>query len=60
MNTPFKSKKIMFEMMFETFRVPKLAIVLQTGLAMYSTGRLSGLVVSINSGNTVVAPYLDG
>lgn len=48
------------EIMFETFGVPGLYRVNQEVLALYGTGRATGLVVGMGDGNTNIAPINEG
>ena len=46
--------------MFETFNVPSLYIACQAVLALYSTGRTTGLVLDSGDGVTSTVPIYEG
>jgi actin-related protein len=46
--------------MFDTFKVKSLAIMNTAALSMYSTGRVSGLVVESGEGVTYTVPVFEG
>lgn len=50
----------MTEIMFETFNVPSLYIACQAVLALYSTGRTTGLVLDSGDGVTTTVPIYEG
>jgi actin-related protein len=50
----------MTEIMFETFNVPSLYIACQAVLALYSTGRTTGLVLDSGDGVTSTVPIYEG
>ena len=50
----------MTEIMFETFNVPSLYVACQAVLALYSTGRTTGLVLDSGDGVTSTVPIYEG
>lgn len=50
----------MTDIMFETFNVPSLYIACQAVLALYSTGRTTGLVLDSGDGVTSTVPIYEG
>lgn len=46
--------------MFETFNVPSLYLAIQSVLALYSTGRTTGLVLDSGDGLTSTVPVYEG
>lgn len=46
--------------MFETFSVPSLYLAIQSVLALYSTGRTTGLVLDSGDGLTSAVPVYEG
>eukprot|EP01071_Lankesteria_metandrocarpae_P000898 Lankesteria_metandrocarpae@DN1127_c0_g1_i1.p1 len=48
------------ELLFEIYNVPEMNISLQAIMALYSTGRTTGLVVEIGEGVTQVVPIYEG
>ena len=61
--SPLSSKEDrekMMEIMFETFNVPKYFGITSEALAIYSTGRTSGIVVNIGSLGCNVVPIIEG
>jgi len=57
---PREHREKTVRIMFETFNVPYLYLSTQTMLALYSSGKTTGLVVDIGEGMTNVAPVDDG
>eukprot|EP01134_Creolimax_fragrantissima_P001247 CFRG1247T1 len=57
---PVANKHTMAQIMFETFQVPATFIAIQAVLSMYSTGRLTGLVVDAGDGVTHACPMYRG
>ncbi|XP_025198166.1 actin-like [Melanaphis sacchari] len=55
---PLREK--MFETMFELFNVPKTAVIPKSVLALYSSGRTTGLMVDSGNDYTQVIPIFDG
>ena len=54
------SRAKMTEVMFETFKVPALLIKLQSVLALFSSGRSTGIVLNSGYETTSVTPIYDG
>jgi len=50
----------MTELMFETFNVPSLFTAYQAVLALYSTGRTTGIVLDSGDGVTNTVPIYEG
>lgn len=46
--------------MFETFNVPSLYLAIQAVLALYSSGRTTGLVLDSGAGVTHTVPIYEG
>ena len=57
---PKENKEKTTESMFETFNVPSLFISISAVLALYSSGRTTGLVVDSGSGVTNTVPIYEG
>jgi len=57
---PLKNREKMAEIMFETFGVPALNIALQAVLALYASGRTTGVVLDCGEGVTHVVPVVEG
>ncbi len=57
---PKENKEKTTEAMFETFNVPSLFISISAVLALYSSGRTTGLVVDSGSGVTNTVPIYEG
>lgn len=55
-----KSREKMTEMMFENFSVPGLFICSQSVLAIYSTGKTSGMVLESGESKTYFVPIFEG
>ena len=54
-----KNRQGLIEYMFEEFKVENLFIANQALLSLYSTGKLSGIVLESGGGVTQIAPILD-
>lgn len=50
----------MTEIMFDTFNVPSLYISISSVLALYSSGRTTGIVVDSGAGVTNSVPIYEG
>ena len=50
----------MAEIMFEHFKVKSLAVMNTAALSMYSTGRVSGLIVECGEGISYTVPVFEG
>lgn len=50
----------MTEIMFENFRVPSFYLAIQAMLALYSSGRTTGLVLDAGDGVTHTVPVFEG
>ena len=46
--------------MFETFNIPSLYLAIQAVLALYSSGRTTGLVLDSGAGVTHTVPIYEG
>lgn len=46
--------------MFETFSVPALYVVIQSVLALYAAGRVTGVVLDSGYGTTYTVPIIEG
>jgi actin, other eukaryote len=57
---PKKNKEKMAEYMFETFNVPKFYVGVQAVLALYASGRTTGLVLDSGDGVTHTVPIYEG
>jgi len=57
---PRSNREFMAETMFETFYCPKLYVIIQSVLALYSSGYTSGLVVDSGDGLTFSIPIFEG
>ena len=56
---PLKKREKTCEVMFETFNSPALYIALQAVLALYASGRTTGLVLGIGDGVTHTVPVYE-
>merc|ERR1712025_209442 len=59
-SNPRANREKITEMMFETFRVPGFYLVVDAVLAVYASGRTTGIVVQIEDGVTHVVPVYEG
>ena len=62
-DTPHRSKFVRertTQIMFETFNVPAMCVSAQPVLALYATGRLTGIVVDSGHVGTNITPIYDG
>lgn len=62
-DSPFNPKEKrcrMAEIMFEHFKVKSLAVMNTAALSMYSTGRVSGLIVECGEGISYTVPVFEG
>jgi len=57
---PKANREKMVQIMFETFSVPAFYLVNQATLAMYASGRTSGIAVMCGHGNCFVVPVYEG
>lgn len=57
---PKENRERITRIMFETFNVPCLYIGSQTVLALYASGRATGLMVDIGEGTTNIVPIFEG
>lgn len=58
--TPWKNRKTSTEIMFEQFNVPTICIQNQAVLALYASGRTTGIVLDSGDGKTDVVPIYEG
>lgn len=62
-DSPFNPKEKrcrLAEIMFEHFKVKSLAVMNTAALSMYSTGRVSGLIVESGEGISYTVPVFEG
>ena len=57
---PKENRQKLAEIMFEEFKVKSLAIMNTAALSMYSTGKVSGLVVESGEGISYTVPVFEG
>ena len=57
---PDQNRKEMFQCMFEEFKVPKLYVGIQAVLALYASGRTTGLILDSGDGVTHTVPIYEG
>eukprot|EP01090_Pellita_catalonica_P002871 TRINITY_DN1248_c0_g1_i1.p1 TRINITY_DN1248_c0_g1~~TRINITY_DN1248_c0_g1_i1.p1 ORF type:complete len:374 (+),score=77.31 TRINITY_DN1248_c0_g1_i1:66-1187(+) len=57
---PNSYREMLAQIMFETFNVPALSVVIQPLLALYASGRTTGVVVESGEAVTRVVPIYDG
>ena len=57
---PAASRERLTEMMFETFNVKGMSMCIGAVLALYSSGRTTGCVVSSGDGTTHIVPVFEG
>ena len=57
---PRRHRERLAESLFETFQVPALYVSLQPPLALYASGRTSGLVLDVGEGLTQAMPVYNG
>ncbi|XP_072101497.1 actin-1-like isoform X2 [Mobula birostris] len=57
---PLHNRETMTEIMFESFKVPAMYIAVQAVLALYASGRTTGLVVDSGDGVTHTVPIYEG
>ena len=57
---PRANREIMTQTMFESFNVPEMYVAIQAVLALYSSGRTTGLVLDVGDGVTHTVPIYDG
>ncbi|GJD10109.1 Actin-6 [Galdieria sulphuraria] len=57
---PLKQRERMVEMLFEVFHIPALYIASQSMLALYSSGKTTGIVVDSGDSMTSVVPIYEG
>jgi actin beta/gamma 1 len=60
LKNPKKNKEKIAEIMFETFNVPKLYLAYQGVLALYASGRTTGIVLGIGEGAFSITPIYEG
>ncbi len=54
------NRERMAQLMFSTFNVPALALVVQASLALYASGKTSGIVAECGDGVSHVVPVYEG
>ncbi|MFX0066526.1 MAG: actin, cytoplasmic 2 [Candidatus Hermodarchaeota archaeon] len=57
---PIRNKEKMQEILFETFNIPALYISNQSVLALYASGRTTGVVVDVGGDVTTIVPIYEG
>jgi len=57
---PKLNREKLVQIMFETFSVPALYVVNQAALAVYASGRTTGLCVMCGNGNCFIVPVYEG
>lgn len=57
---PLKNREIMSQILFETFNVPSLYIAVQAVMALYASGRTTGVVLDSGDGVSHAIPVFDG
>eukprot|EP01124_Arcella_intermedia_P029825 TRINITY_DN6394_c0_g1_i4.p1 TRINITY_DN6394_c0_g1~~TRINITY_DN6394_c0_g1_i4.p1 ORF type:complete len:210 (-),score=56.62 TRINITY_DN6394_c0_g1_i4:173-802(-) len=57
---PKGDREKMTQIMFETFKIPAIYVARQPVLALYSSGRTTGVVVEVGEGNSHVLPIYEG
>ena len=59
-NNPKANREQLVEIMFETFKVPRLYLGNQAVLSLYATGRTTGTVLDCGEGITHAVPIYEG
>ncbi|XP_069485082.1 claudin domain-containing protein 1 isoform X2 [Ambystoma mexicanum] len=59
-SSPWTNRELAAELLFECFGVPALHVAHTCVLALFSFGRISGLVVDAGDGASLTCPVLDG
>jgi actin len=57
---PLRNREIITELMFEKYKVPGFYLAIQAVLALFESGRTTGLVVDSGYGQTHVCPIYEG
>lgn len=57
---PKANREMLTQMMFETFNVPSVYIAIQAVLALYASGRTTGIVLDSGDGVSHVVPIYEG
>jgi len=57
---PKENRQKIAEIFFETFKVKSLAVMNTAALSMYSTGKVSGLIVESGEGISYTVPVFEG
>lgn len=59
-NNPLKNRETTTEILFEKYEVPAMYLAIQSVLALYESGRTTGIVVDSGDGITDVCPIYEG
>jgi len=57
---PMSNREKMTQIMFETFNVPALYVASHPVLALYASGRITGVVLDVGEGNNYSIPIYEG
>ena len=56
----FRMYSKLFQVMFETFKVPAMYVATQAVLSLYATGRTTGIVLDVGDGASYTVPIYEG